>query len=178
MLQVPPPPILLRFPPYNPTALCTLPCARSLKCAQTSLVYFVCITQTLSPTMTQRIHIQLITRIYSKKARMASLVPNLYHPYPNEFAMRLGDWYWNQGAQKSRDNFKELLDIVGDPAFSLSAISQTRWGTINEELGRNHFDGDLPQWLGEDDGWKCSPITISVPFHTCASNPGCKNYTV
>ena len=103
---------------------------------------------------------------------------NPYYPYPNECAMRLGDWYWNQGAQKSRDNFKELLDIVGDPAFSSSAISQTRWGAINEELGRNHFDGDLPQWLGEDDGWKCSPVTISVPFHTRASNPGCKNYTV
>ena len=50
---------------------------------------------------------------------------NPYHPYPNEFTMRLGDWYWNQGAQKSQDNFKELLDIVGDPAFSSSAISQT-----------------------------------------------------
>ena len=103
---------------------------------------------------------------------------NPYYPYPNECAMRLGDWYWNQGAQKSRDNFKELLDIVGDPAFSSSAISQTRWCVINEELGRNHFDGDLPQWLGEDDGWKCSPITISVPFHSRARNQGCKNYTV
>ena len=74
MLWVPPPPIPLRFPLYNPTALCALPCARSLKRAQTNLVYFVCITQTLSPAMTQRIHIQLITRIYSKKAWMASLV--------------------------------------------------------------------------------------------------------
>ena len=103
---------------------------------------------------------------------------NPFYPYPNECAMRLGDWYWNQGAQKSRDNFKELLNIVGDPAFSSSAISQTRWHTINEKLGRNHFDGDLPQWLGQDDGWKCSSVTISVPFHSHAKNPGCKSYTV
>ena len=106
------------------------------------------------------------------------LSTNPFYPYPNESAMRLGDWYWNQGAQKSRDSFKELLNIMGDPAFSSSAISQTRWHTINEKLGRNHFDGDLPQWLGQDDGWKCSPVTISVPFHSRAKNPGCKSYTV
>ena len=63
------------------------------------------------------------------------LSTNPFYPYPNESAMRLGDWYWNQGAQKSRDSFKELLNIVGDPAFSSSAISQTRWHTINEKLG-------------------------------------------
>ena len=109
----------------------------------------------------------------------SNLLPsNSYYPYPNECAMRIGDWYWNQGAQKSRDSFKELLDIIGDPTFSPSAISQTRWGAINEELGWNHFDGNLPQWLGEDDGWKCSPVTISVPFHSRAKHPGCKDYTV
>jgi len=94
------------------------------------------------------------------------LSTNPYYPYPN------------QGAQKSWDSFKELLNIVGDPAFSLSAISQTQWGIINKELGRNHFDGDLPQWLHKDDGWKCSPVTISVPFHSRAKNLGCKDYTV
>ncbi|KIM56162.1 hypothetical protein SCLCIDRAFT_29860 [Scleroderma citrinum Foug A] len=92
--------------------------------------------------------------------------------------MCLGDWYWNQGAQKSWDSFKELLDIVGDSAFSLSDISKTQWGIINEDLGQNHFNGNLPQWLGEEDGWKCSPVTISVPFHGHARNPGCKNYTI
>ena len=106
------------------------------------------------------------------------LSTNPYYPYPNECTMHLGDWYWNQGAQKSWDSFKELLNIVSDPTFSLSAISQTWWGTINKELGRNHFDGDLPQWLHEDDGWKCSPVTISVLFHSCTKNPGCKDYTV
>ena len=106
------------------------------------------------------------------------LAANPFHPYPNKCAMRLGNWYWNQGAQKSQDSFKELLDVMGDPAFSSSAISQTRWDTINEELGRNHFDGDLSQWLGEDDGWKCSPVTISVPFHSRAKNTGCRSYTV
>ena len=49
--------------------------------------------------------------------------------------MCLGDWYWNQGAQKSQDSFKELLDIVSDPTFSSSDISKTQWGIINENLG-------------------------------------------
>ena len=28
---------------------------------------------------------------------------NLFHPYPNEVSLCLGDWYWNQGGVKSKD---------------------------------------------------------------------------
>lgn len=102
---------------------------------------------------------------------------NPYHPYPNETSMRLGDWYWNQGAQKSKESFKQLLGIISQPVFSPSAVSQTPWDAIDEQLGKNQFDDD-PEWLNQDDGWKCSAIMISVPFHSRCSNPGAKYYTV
>ncbi|KAF8122026.1 hypothetical protein EV363DRAFT_1072394, partial [Boletus edulis] len=87
---------------------------------------------------------------------------NPFYPYPNESSMHLGNWYWNEGAQKSKENFKELLDIVGDPAFSPSTVSETAWGAIDQQLGCNQIDGDVPEWLGEDNGWKCSSVTILV----------------
>lgn len=103
---------------------------------------------------------------------------NPHHPYPNECSMRLGDWYWSQGAQKSKDNFRQLLNIVGDPGFSPSSVSRTPWDSIDKFLGENHFDGDHPEWLGGDQGWKCSSVSISVPFHSRSRNPGPKTYTV
>ena len=107
-----------------------------------------------------------------------NLSTNLYHPYPNETSMHLGDWYWNQGAQKSQESFKQLLSIIGDPMFSPSAISQTTWGTIDAQLRHNQFDGDVLDWLGEDNGWKCSSVMISVPFHSQSRSPGAKDYEV
>jgi hypothetical protein len=38
-------------------------------------------------------------------------------PYPNENAFLLGEWYWNNGEQKTEKNFKKLMDIVGRPDF-------------------------------------------------------------
>jgi hypothetical protein len=103
-----------------------------------------------------------------------------FHPYPNENAMHLGDWYWNQGAQKSREDFKQLLSIVGNPTFSAVDVSGVPWDSINKMLGDHDPDGssDNPEWLSSDHGWKSSPITISVPFHSRSANPGPKPYTV
>ena len=50
---------------------------------------------------------------------------NSYYPYLDESSMRLKHWYWNQGMQKSKESFKQLLDIIGEPCFSPSVISQT-----------------------------------------------------
>ncbi|KIJ61919.1 hypothetical protein HYDPIDRAFT_95568 [Hydnomerulius pinastri MD-312] len=103
---------------------------------------------------------------------------NPYFPDPNEGAMHLGDWYWNQGAQKSRDSFKQLIDIVGDPSFSPTAAAHTSWDAIDDQLSHNQFNSDQPEWLGEDHRWKCSSVTILVPFHSRAKNPGPKDYAV
>ena len=48
-----------------------------------------------------------------------------FYPYPNETSFRLGDWYWNHGSQKSLENFKSLLDIVGSAEFSPRDIHST-----------------------------------------------------
>ena len=42
---------------------------------------------------------------------------NPFYPYPNETSLLLGDWYWNQGHQKSQAGFKKLLNIIGDPEY-------------------------------------------------------------
>ena len=36
-----------------------------------------------------------------------------YHPYPNQSSFLLGEWYWNDGVQKSQSSFQNLLNIVG-----------------------------------------------------------------
>jgi len=47
---------------------------------------------------------------------------NQFYLYPNETSLHLGDWYWNQGALKSKVDFKWLLDIIGDPSFRADNI--------------------------------------------------------
>ncbi|KAI6012859.1 hypothetical protein BKA83DRAFT_4063774 [Pisolithus microcarpus] len=100
---------------------------------------------------------------------------NAYLPYPNESAMRLGDWYWNQGAHKSRESFKQLIDIVGDASFSPAAVTHTSYHLVPLAIS---LMGDRPEWLEEDHGRTCSSVTISVPFHSRVKDPGPKNYAV
>jgi hypothetical protein len=40
-----------------------------------------------------------------------------YHPYPNRSSFLLGEWYRNNGTKKSQSGFKNLIEVVGDPAF-------------------------------------------------------------
>ncbi|KAF9230744.1 hypothetical protein BU15DRAFT_83245 [Melanogaster broomeanus] len=98
---------------------------------------------------------------------------NPFHPYPNESSLRLGDWYWNHGSQKSQESFKKLLGIIGDLEFNPEDIRNTNWKAIDRELGSS--SDDVPE---AGDGWSRSPVTISVPFHRRSSNPGPCDYTV
>ncbi|KAF8222373.1 hypothetical protein L208DRAFT_1323075 [Tricholoma matsutake] len=90
-----------------------------------------------------------------------------FYPYPNQDAFNLGDWYWNHGVQKSQENFKHLLEIVGNLSFSPSNIQKTNWTEIDTLLAANKGDSYLEddQWLGEDTGWTHTAISIRVPFH-------------
>lgn len=109
---------------------------------------------------------------------------NRFHPYPNESSFRLGDWYWNNGAQKSQESFRELLNVIGDPEFRLQDVRHTQWNKINAKLGGNDFDREEGvdeedgEWMDEDAGWKKTPIAISVPFHSRTKVPGPKEYVV
>lgn len=104
--------------------------------------------------------------------------PSPYFPYPNKNSFLLGDWYWNNGVQKSQKNFQKLIGIVGDPDFSPSDICNTRWNKINHILGHSESDGGEWEWEDEDAGWQKTEVTISVPFSRNACYPGPKNYTV
>jgi hypothetical protein len=101
-----------------------------------------------------------------------------FYPYPNQEAFNLGDWYWNHGVQKSQENFKRLLDIVGNPSFSPDNVRKTNWTEINTLLAANKGDDYLEddQWLGEDTGWTRTAISIRVPFHSRMKIPGPQRY--
>lgn len=100
-----------------------------------------------------------------------------YHPYPNRSSFQLGDWYWNNGVQKSQGDFKKLLDILGDPSFNSVDVTTTKWKNINSVLGSNEYDeGDGDEWEDEDAGWHRSPISIEVPSSRTTENPGPRIY--
>jgi hypothetical protein len=108
---------------------------------------------------------------------------NAFYPYPNENSYLLGDWYWKNGNQKSHESFRELLDIIGNPSFRPEDVRQTCWRNVNSALASNEFDGihkddNEPEWMDEDAGWKRTPITISVPFHSRAIKPGPKKFVI
>lgn len=97
-----------------------------------------------------------------------------YHPYPNKTSFQLGQWYWNQGAQKSKESFRQLLEVINDESFRPEDVKSTNWKAIDRELG-----GTEEEWLdadGEDEEWHKSTVCISVPFHSRCLNPGPKDY--
>jgi hypothetical protein len=109
---------------------------------------------------------------------------NAFYPYPNENSYLLGDWYWNNGHQKSRESFRRLLNVVGNPNFRPEDVRSTQWTKVDAALARNDFDevpkdDNQPEWMDEDAGWKKTPVTISAPFHSrSAKTPGPKDYFI
>jgi hypothetical protein len=101
-----------------------------------------------------------------------------FYPYPNESLFLLGDWYWNCGTQKSQEGFQNLIKIVGDPNFNPTHVRSTKWTEANAILAHNTEDDDetIQNWLGEDTGWKCTTISINVPFHHHMATPGSQSY--
>lgn len=89
-----------------------------------------------------------------------------FSPYPNKSSFSLGDWYWNQGIQKSQKNFKSLVNILADPDFNPKEIRETNWSSVNKKLGANDFDEDSDEWEDVDAGWHRTAISINVPFHS------------
>ena len=89
----------------------------------------------------------------------------MLHPYPNQNAYLLGEWYWNRGLQKSQTSFKQLVDIVGDPEFQPADVRVAKWDAINHALA------DHNEWTDEDAGWVKTPISINVPFQRRCDAP-------
>ncbi|TFK20306.1 hypothetical protein FA15DRAFT_600030 [Coprinopsis marcescibilis] len=103
--------------------------------------------------------------------------------FPNLTALRLSNWYWNGGVQKSQGEFQKLLEIIGDPEFQPSNISSTNWRRVNLLLGlssEEHTEtigDDKMAWFDET-SWKKSDIKIRIPFDKDTILPGTKTFTV
>ena len=113
---------------------------------------------------------------------------NPFHPYPNESSWCLGDWYWNQGAQKSKESFKRLVEIVTSVDFCSEDLCRTNWAAIDHQLGglgtvndpsqASTMAADSEEFQAEDGGWIRKDITISVPFPRRSLHPGPRDYTI
>ncbi|KAG2147860.1 uncharacterized protein EDB93DRAFT_1250366 [Suillus bovinus] len=100
-----------------------------------------------------------------------------YHPYPNCSSFELGNWYWNQGVQKSQEDYMKLMKIMGASTFKATDVCSTHWKKINSQLGANDYDkGGGEEWEDEDTRWKISPVSIEVPFARTAEVPGSRCY--
>lgn len=102
----------------------------------------------------------------------ATQTNNPYAPYPNLSSFRLGEWYWNDGVQKSRESFRNLTQIVGDPGYRPDDVAGTNWAHIDACLGSDSHGEE--EW--EDEGWHSTPITISIPFHQRTDDPGPRDF--
>ncbi|KAG6911067.1 hypothetical protein DXG01_004582 [Tephrocybe rancida] len=109
---------------------------------------------------------------------LATTAATNYFPYGNHSSFALGEWYWNNGAQKSLSDFRALVNIVSDPEFKPEDVRNAHWTEINKILAGSILDDDSDnaEWL--DDGWKCSPISIQVPFHQRTKRKGTKSFLV
>ncbi|KAG6905700.1 hypothetical protein DXG01_001205 [Tephrocybe rancida] len=101
---------------------------------------------------------------------------DIYSPFPNKSSFLLSEWFWNRGAQKSKESFRDLLHILGNEDFSTADVTATNWPQIDRQLGLN--DWDREEWQDDDAGWQESSILISVPFHRFTDNPGARDYTI
>jgi len=108
----------------------------------------------------------------------------LFYPYSNKSSFLLGDWYWNNGTQKSQQSFKDLLEIVGSLDFDPNDVQHTKWSAIDTQLAHNdfhgasHVDEEDAEWINDDAVWKRIPIKISVLFNSRTEVPGPQEYHV
>lgn len=113
---------------------------------------------------------------------------NAFYPYPNESSWQIGDWYWNDGAQKSKQSLKKLTEIITSDSFRPEDLYRTNWVAIDRQLGSLEAVPDSSQgapmvtdseeWQASDGGWMRRTITISVPFPRRFLHPGPRNYTI
>lgn len=106
---------------------------------------------------------------------------NPFHPYPNKSSWCIWNWYWNQGAQKSKQSFKRLVEIITSADFWTKDLHHVKWTAIDCQLGSHdpcQADPDSGEWQTEDSGWMWRSITISVLFSWHSLHPSSRNYTI
>ncbi len=100
----------------------------------------------------------------------------LFRPYPNKTAFLLGEWYWNGGLQKTKEGFKNLVNIICDESFNPSEIRNIRWDNLNKYLGGPTNSEDA--WFDDPDAeWTETVISLPFPFKKKSVNAGVHEYT-
>jgi len=114
------------------------------------------------------------TRLFPGQA----LPHSRWSPFPNKNSFLLGAWHWNGGLQKSQSEFRNLIDIVGDPSFNPDDVRHTKWNKIFTTLGSGGSDDkDVEgEWLDVDARWRKKRVEITVPFHQRMQNPGTSQF--
>lgn len=80
--------------------------------------------------------------------------------------------------QKSKEGFKQLLEVISDEDFRPGDVVSTNWKAVDCELGGTALE-DEEEWLdadGKDEDWHKASICMSVPFHSRCLDPGPKDY--
>ena len=96
-----------------------------------------------------------------------------YGPYPNESSFLLGEWFWNDGVQKSKRSLKNLVNIISSPNFQPADVRDTKWDLIDEKLGSLE-----DEWVDVefDVNWTRTAVEIQVPHHSRSAHPGIQTY--
>lgn len=99
-------------------------------------------------------------------------------PFPNKTGFLLAEWYWNS-LNKSFADFQNLIKVFQDSDFSIDDAVNVNWRTAFKALGANPTDlpDDDVSWI-IDDGWRVTPVSIDIPFHSKSKDPGTKPYAV
>jgi hypothetical protein len=105
---------------------------------------------------------------------------------PSPCALRLAEWYWQEGADKSRRSFQSLVDIVSSDEFKADDIKNTNWRkvyallglTVEESEALNGSESEeLGSWFTET-SWKRKDVPINVPFDSDTEIPGTHRYVI
>lgn len=101
-----------------------------------------------------------------------------YAPFANRTAFLLSEWYWNSRSKSFLD-FRRLISVFKDPAFSLDDAIDVDWKAAFKALGANkeELSDDVSSWI-PDDGWKTDPVSLDIPFHSRLNDPGTKRHTI
>ncbi|KAJ3535560.1 hypothetical protein NMY22_g6430 [Coprinellus aureogranulatus] len=111
------------------------------------------------------------------KNRPSALESPCYGPFNNNSAFSLAEWYWASTNKSFRD-FKNLVAVLKDPGFSVDDIADVNWKAAFKMLGSSPEDPlfETCDWMCED-GWRCTPVSIDVPFHRQMNRPGIEKYS-
>ncbi|KZP02410.1 hypothetical protein FIBSPDRAFT_970022, partial [Athelia psychrophila] len=113
------------------------------------------------PTHDPEEHVDLLSLMDSQKEPQA-LTTHQYGPFNNQSSFQLGEWFINDGAQKSQRSFHKLIDIVGSASFSPADVRNTKWDRIYRLLGQNEEtttnsvqpeEEEGREWMKDDAGW-------------------------